>query len=143
MILKGFSTFPRYPEVEPHMQMQFSIQTMVQLWWWSVGVLAPLQGIIIIILLCHQHGYPWLSLATSPYRSLLLAGPQDYIPYFHRTAVGRFELVALILLGHVRGPIGEHHLWASPCFSRSVLHVWLLYSIFKAPLKRWTIGFNK
>ena len=29
-------------------------------------------------------GYPWPSLATSPYRSSLLAGPQGYIPYPHR-----------------------------------------------------------
>ena len=61
-----------------------------------------------IILSCHQHGYPRPSLATPPYRSSLLAGPQGYIPYPHIAAVYSFELVALLLLGHVRGPIGEH-----------------------------------
>ncbi len=30
---------------------------------------------------CHEHGYPWPSLATSPYHSSLLAGLQGYIPY--------------------------------------------------------------
>ena len=43
--------------------------------------------IIIIILSYHQHGYPWLTLAT-PYRSSLLTGPQGYIPYSHK-ATGR------------------------------------------------------
>ena len=81
---------------------------------------------IIIILLCHQHGYPWPSLATPPNCSSLLAGPQGFIPYPHRAAVRRLELVSLLLLGHVRGSI-EHHLWASLRFSSSVLHVWFVY----------------
>ena len=55
---------------------------------------------IIIILSCHQHGYPWPSLATSPYCSSLLAGPQGYMPYPHRATVCRFVLVSLLLLGH-------------------------------------------
>ena len=42
-----------------------------------------------------------LSLATPPYRSLLLAGPQGYITYPQRAAVCKFKLVALPLLGHV------------------------------------------
>ena len=37
--------------------------------------------IIIIIMSCRQHGYPWPSLATPPYRSSLLAGLQGYIPW--------------------------------------------------------------
>ena len=81
---------------------------------------------IIIILSYHLHGYPWPSLATPPYCSSFLAGPQGYIPYSHRAAVCRFELVTLLLLGHVKGSIGEHHLWARPCFSSSVLHVWFV-----------------
>ena len=79
--------------------------------------------IIIIIMSCRQHRYPWLFLATPPYRSSLLAGALGYILYSHRAAIFRFELVALFFLGHVKGPIGEHHLWARPCFSSSVLHV--------------------
>ena len=55
----------------------------------------------IIMMLCHQHGYPWPSPTPLPYRSLLLVG---YIPYPHRAAVCRFELVDLLLLGHMRGP---------------------------------------
>ena len=68
--------------------------------------------------------YPWPSLATPPHRSSLLVGPQGYIPYLHRAAVNRFELLVLLLLGHMRGSTGEHHLWARPCFSSYVLHVW-------------------
>ena len=40
--------------------------------------------IIIIIILCHQPGYPWPSLAILPYRSSLPASPQGYTPYPHR-----------------------------------------------------------
>ena len=40
---------------------------------------------IIIIMSCHQHGYTWPSLATSPYRSSPLAGLQGYIPYPHKS----------------------------------------------------------
>ena len=79
-----------------------------------------------IFMLCHQHGYPWLSLATSPYRSTPLAGLQGYISYSHIAAVCMFELVVLLLLGHMWGSIGVHHLWARPCFSSSVLHVWFV-----------------
>ena len=82
--------------------------------------------IIIIILPCHHHGYPWPSLATPPYRSSVSAGPQGYNMYPHRAAVYRFELVTLLLFGHVKESIGVYHLWARPCFSSSVLHVWFV-----------------
>ena len=84
---------------------------------------AVLWHIIIIIMSCRQHGYPWPSLAISTKRSSLLVGPQGYIPYPHRAAVCRFELFIQLLLGHVRGSMGEHHLSARPCFSSSILHV--------------------
>ena len=79
--------------------------------------------IIIIIMLCRKHGYPWPSLATSPYHSSPLAGRQGYISYPHIAAVCMFELVILHLLGHMWGSIGVHHLWAHPFFSSSVLYV--------------------
>ena len=78
---------------------------------------------IIIIMSCRQHGYPWPSLATSPYYSSPLAGLQGYILYPHIAAECMFELVILFLLGHMWGSIGVHHLWACPCFSSSVLRV--------------------
>ena len=80
-----------------------------------------------IIMSCHRHGYPWPSVATSPYRSLPLAGLQGYISYPHIAAVCMFELVILLLPGHMWGSIGVHHLWARPCFSSSVLHVWFVW----------------
>ena len=83
--------------------------------------------IIIIIMSCRRHEYPWSSLATSPYHSSPLAGPQGYISYPHRAAVYKFELVVLLLPGHMWGSIGVHHLWACPCFSSSVLHVWFIW----------------
>ena len=83
--------------------------------------------IIIIIMSCRLHGYPWPSLVTSPHRSSPLAGLQGYIPYPHIAAICMFELVVLLLLGHMRGSIGIHHLWARPCFSSSVLHVWFVW----------------
>ena len=70
---------------------------------------------------------PWSSLATSPYRSSPLASLQGYIPYPHIAAVCMFELVVLLLPGHMWGSIGVHHLWARPCFSSSVWFVWLGY----------------
>ena len=60
---------------------------------------------------------------------------QGYIPYPHRAALCRFELVVLLLLGHFMGSIGVHHLWARPCFSSSVLHVWFVYSTTTVLLK--------
>ena len=59
---------------------------------------------------CRQHGYTRPSLAIPPYRSSPLAGPQGYIPYLYRAAVYRFELVVLLLFGHMTGSIGEHYL---------------------------------
>ena len=85
---------------------------------------SDLKIIIIIIMSCRQHGYPWPSLATPPNSSSLLAGLQGYIPYPHIAAVCMFELPVLLLLGHMRGSIGAHHLWARPCFSSSVQHIW-------------------
>ena len=79
--------------------------------------------IIIIIMSRYQHGYAWPSLATRPYRPLLPADLQGYIPYRHRAAVCRFELVVLLLLVHVKGSTGVHHLWARPYFSNSILYV--------------------
>ena len=58
----------------------------------------------------HEHGYPRPSLATPSYHPLLPVGLQGYIPYRHRAAVCRFELVVLPLLGHVKGSTGVYPL---------------------------------
>ena len=84
---------------------------------------------IIIIMTCRQHWYPWISLATSPYHSSPLAGLQGYIPYPHIAAGCMFELVVLLLPGHMWGSIGVHHLWAPPCFSSTDLHVCFVHKI--------------
>ena len=79
----------------------------------------------------HHHVVPLarISLTLSRHFSLSFiasAGLQGYIPYPHIAAESMFELVVLLLLAHMWGPIGVHHLWARPCFSSSVLHVWFV-----------------
>ena len=73
--------------------------------------------IIITIMSCRLHGYPWPSLATSPYHSSPLAGLQGYISYPNIAAVCMFELVVLLLLGHMRGSITDEFVLASPAVS--------------------------
>ena len=80
---------------------------------------------IIIIMSPRQHGYPWPSLATSPYHSSPPASLQGYILCPRIVAVCMFVLVVLLLHGHMWGSTGVHRLWARPCFSSSVLRVWL------------------
>ena len=61
-----------------------------------------------------------LSLFTSPYHSWPLAGLQVYTPYHHIAAACMFELAVLLLIGHMRGSTGVHHLrslLASPAVS--------------------------
>ena len=70
---------------------------------WIQSFPSPRLVTFIIIMSCRQLGYHWPSLATSPNRSSLLAGPQGCIPYPHIVAVCRFELVVLLLLGHMVG----------------------------------------
>ena len=82
--------------------------------------------IIIIIKSCHQHRYPWPSLATPAYCPLLPTGFLGYIPYQYISAGSRFELVVLPLLALVKGSIGVYHLCAHPYFSSSVLRIWFI-----------------
>ena len=70
-----------------------------------------LKKTIIIIMSYRQHGYPWPSLATSPNHSSPPAGLQGYILCPHIVAVCKFELVVLLLHGHMWVSIGVHHLW--------------------------------
>ena len=76
---------------------------------------------IIIIMSRRQRGYPWPSLATSPYHSSPPAGLQGYILCPHIVAVCMFVLVVPLLHIHMWGSTGVHRLWARPCFSSSVL----------------------
>ena len=83
--------------------------------------------IIIIIMSRRQRGYPWPSLAISPYHSSPPAGLQGYILCPHIVAVCMFVLVVPLLHIHMWGSTGVHRLWARPCFSSSVLRVWYIY----------------
>ena len=66
-----------------------------------------------------QRGYPWPSLAISPYHSSPPAGLQGYILCPHIVAVCMFVLVVPLLHIHMWGSTGVHRLWARPCFSSS------------------------
>ena len=81
---------------------------------------------IIIIMSCCQRGYPWPSLAISPYHSSPPAGLQGYILCPHIVAVCMFVLVVPLLHIHMWGSTGVHRLWARPCFSSSDLRVWFV-----------------
>ena len=59
--------------------------------------------------------------------SIALAGLQGYILYPNIAAVSMFELVVQLLPGHMWGSIGVHHLWARPCSSSNVLHIWFVW----------------
>ena len=85
------------------------------------------RNIIIIIMSHRQHGYPWLSLATSPYHSSPPAGLQGYILCPHIVAVCRFVLVVLLLHIHMCGSTGVHRLWARPtCLVRLTCIVFVM-----------------
>ena len=73
---------------------------------------------IYIIMSCRWHGYLWPPLATSPYRSSPPVGLQGYIPYPHRAAEYMFELVVLLLPGHIWGSIGVHLQQCPTCLVR-------------------------
>ena len=120
-----FSTIFLYSKTIWSLDWNYPIQTMVSL---TLGSLVA----TYVINHFHHHVVPlaWisltLSLATFPYRSSPLAGLQGYIPYPHIAAECMSVLVVLLLLGHMWRSIGVHHLWARPCFSSSVLHVWFV-----------------
>ena len=40
------------------------------------------------------------------------------------------KLVVLLLLGHMRGSIGVHHLWARPCFSGSHCNCYIIVDLW-------------
>ena len=82
--------------------------------------------IIIIIMSCRQHGYPWLSLTTSPYHSSPPAGLQGYILCPHIAAVCKFELVVLLLL------------W-TPTYSHIYIYIYIYIYIWRCP---WCIGYR-
>ncbi len=63
----------------------------------------------------HQHGYPWSSLATRLYRSLLPEGLKDYIIYRH-------SAVDLPLLVHVSSFLLRH-----PCPTCLVCLTWIVF----------------
>ena len=76
-----------------------------------------IESIIIIIMSRRLRGYPWPSLAISPYHSSPPAGLQDYNPCPHIAAVCKFVLVVPLLHIHEWGSTGVHQLWKWPVAS--------------------------
>ena len=96
-----------------------------------------LSWIIVIIMSCGQHGHPWPSLSTSPYHSSPLAGLQGYIPYHHIAAECMFEMVVLLLIGHMRGSTGVHHLRAHLSVGHGYLSMAVFILIYRSHSYRW------
>ena len=99
--------------------------------------------IYVLVCITHLHTHAHISLCTHDHshththahtqnihicisEQSPLAGLQGYIRYPHIDAECMFVLVVLLLPGHMWGSIGVQHLWAHPCFSSSVLHVWFV-----------------
>ena len=75
--------------------------------------------IYIYVYIYHHHHVvrpAWISLTLSLH-SLPLASLQGYIPYHLIAAVCMFMLFVLLLIGHMQGSTGVHHLRARPCSS--------------------------
>ena len=77
------------------------------------------------------------SLAIHLYHPLLLTGLLDFILCPYRVVGDKVLLVDQHLHVHMKGSIGEHHLWDRPYFSRSILYV--LFFLF-GWFKRWEVG---
>ena len=77
---------------------------------------------IIIIMSCREHGFPWLSLAIRLYRPSHSAGPLEYILCLYRAVEESFLADVQYLLVRMKVSTGERRLWARSYFSRSVLH---------------------
>ena len=112
----------RYEEIDYISKWTFNILIIRKL-----TIIALYLLIIIIIIMSRRlRGYPWPSLAISPYHSSPPAGLQGYIPCPHIAGVCKFVLVVPLLHIHEWGSTGVHRLWARSCFSSSVLRVWFV-----------------
>ena len=76
----------------------------------------------------YQHEYFWPSLATPPYRPLLLEGLPGYIQYLHRAAVSIFELDVLHLFDSVKRSTSSSLLLQQcpACLVRLILIVFMM-----------------
>ena len=89
-------------------------------WWWFTND--------------YHHHYvvplAWISLTLSRHFSLsfIASGRSSGLhPVSSQSCCMYVWAVVLLLLGHMWGSIGVNHLWARPCFSSSVLHVWFVW----------------
>ena len=76
-----------------------------------------------MIMSCHEHRFPWLSLSICLYRPSHSAGPLDNILCLYRAIIDRLQPDVQHLYVHVKESTEERRLLARPYFSSSVLHV--------------------
>ena len=88
---------------------------------------------------CHQHGYPWPSLATSPYYSSPLVGLQGDILCPHIAAVCKFERVVLLLSGHINKMLHSFFDWTQKEEFGDILSLLLLISHSSPPTEYSTL----
>ena len=81
-------------------------RTNFNVWLFNVRTLVHLDcntWTIIIMMLCSQYGFPWLSLAFRPYYPSLPPGPLESILCLYRALVGKFLLVGQHVLVRMKG----------------------------------------
>ena len=76
---------------------------------------------------CCKHEYPWPSLVTSPNRSSPLVSLLGHIPYPHIAAECMFELVVLLLPGHMWGSLMSSSLLLQQCPACLVRLTWIVF----------------
>ena len=104
-----------------------NLNTFIQ---WNMIREHLLQSIdIIIILSCHQHGYPWPSLATSPYRSSHPAGTQSCTPYPQRAVVraGHTDFLRPCERVHMSTSLMSSFLLLQQCPAYLVRLTWIVF----------------
>ena len=125
LLLKIFTAFFSITELKKMIMIIIIIDQHVQRQR-QTRLYSSRRKVIIIIMSRRQRGYPWPSLAISPYHSSPPAGLQGYILCPHIVAVCMFVLVVPLSHIHMWGSTGVHRLWARPCFSSSVVRVWFV-----------------
>ena len=83
--------------------------------------------IIIIIMSCRQHGYPWHSLARHISLSYIAFGRSSGLhPVSSHSCCMYVRAGCPAFAWPYAGSIGVHHWWVRSCFSSSVLRVWFV-----------------
>ena len=121
-----------YLSISIHVYMYISSCTFLSIY--LAYYLSIYQNINVIrIMYIYHHHHPVtpsarISLTLSRHLSLssITSGRSSGLHPVSTKNCCMYELVALPLLGHVKGSTRIHYLWARPYFSSSVPHVWFV-----------------